>query len=139
MQKQKTKLYERMQGAAAISHDTNSLSYYTELINKLKPDDVAELSISWVENLLKPHPNSSYKEWNDRSNQVLFWFSLAERDPNKNHDASLMFGMKMLGASIYASIEFNQDQIAKDLLAEETPIVYTGDTVTVKDILNSFE
>ncbi len=36
-------------------------------------------------------------------------------------------------------IEFDQDRILEDLLAAETPIIYKGDTVTVEDILASFQ
>lgn len=96
-------LTSRLSNIGFSVQDTTSLAFYTDILNKVRPDDSKEVTISWTENLLNPHPKSHFGEWHNRIELVRGWYESAQVDEIKSKDLELMLEMDLIINAIHQS------------------------------------
>lgn len=88
-------LFGRMNNMGMIHQDTQTMAYYTDILNRISPNE-EELSISWVENLLNPHPKTEFSAWRARVTEVNEWIIAVKADEELSKDLSLMMDLDQL-------------------------------------------
>ncbi len=102
-------LFGRMNNMGMIQQDTQTMAYYTGILNRISPNE-EELSISWVENLLNPHPKTEFTKWRSRVEEVNGWIALAKTDQELSKDFSLMLDLDQL---LHATINSCKEMAAQ--------------------------
>lgn len=95
-------LFQRMAGIGMIQQDAKAMTYYTAVLNRISQE--GELSISWVENLLNPHPKADFMEWRKRVELVNEWIETTLTDPELSKDRVLVMELQDIKNAMLRSL-----------------------------------